>query len=85
MPISIKNPETEALARELASLEHSSLTDAIHGALQVRLQQVRPGHRSPSLIENVRAITGHYAQLPRLTEASDDEILGYDELGLPSR
>ena len=40
MPLSIKNPETERLARQLAKRTGETLTDAILKAVQERLQRV---------------------------------------------
>jgi len=39
MPLSIKNPETEQLAREISKETGESLTDAITIALRDRLQR----------------------------------------------
>ncbi|KQT42952.1 transcription factor [Aureimonas sp. Leaf454] len=39
MPFHIKNPETDALARKLASLKKIGLTEAVHLALQNELER----------------------------------------------
>lgn len=48
MAFHIKNPETDALARELAKLRKIGLTEAVHTALQNELERERG---KPSLVE----------------------------------
>ena len=48
MAFHIKNPETDALAREVAALKKVGLTEAVHGALQKELERELG---KPSLIE----------------------------------
>jgi len=75
MPISIKNAETEQLARELAKETGETITEAIRKSLQDRLQCVR-GH-AWGLPEQVEDILQRMDALPTLDERSEDEILGY--------
>jgi antitoxin VapB len=83
MALSIKTDEADRLARELAGLTHESLTDAVTIALRERLERVQESQRSDyearlkRLIEDFQA---HEIADPR----TDDEILGYDEHGLPA-
>lgn len=82
MAISIKDPETDRLARELAAATGETLTDAIREALRERL--AREAQRSRrGLGAEVRRIQERIARLPVLDARTDDEILGYDDLGLP--
>lgn len=51
MPLTIVNPETDRLARELAQRTGESLTEAVTVALRERLERVRsgtPGDRWPT-------------------------------------
>ena len=84
MAISLKDAETDRLAREVANLTGESLTEAIRKALQERLERERrkrrPGER---LIEELNAIALHCAALPDHDTRSADEIIGYDEFGVP--
>ena len=82
MPISIKNPETEHLARELARETGESITEVITKSLQDRLQRIRGRRHVRSLPEQVEDILKRLDALPRLDTRSDDEILGYDEFGV---
>jgi antitoxin VapB len=82
MAISIKDPETDRLARELAGATGESLTDAIRNALRDRLdREKRRGRRG--LGADVRRIQERLARLPVLDARSADEIVGYDDHGVP--
>ena len=85
MPISIKNDETEALARKLAELTGETLTEAIRGAVAERYDRVRRARSGRSLAAELNAIGLRCAQRPVISPLSPDEILGYDELGAPTR
>jgi antitoxin VapB len=83
MPISIKNPETEQLARELAKETGESITEVITNSLKDRLQRVRGRRHARGLPEQVADILERMDALPTLDERSEDEILGYDDRGIP--
>lgn len=83
MAISIKDPETDRLARALAAATGMSLTEAIREALRDRLEQeTHRGRRGVGA--EVRRIQERLARLPVLDARTPDEILGYDDHGLPS-
>jgi antitoxin VapB len=82
MPLSIKDPEADRLAREVARLTGETLTGAIVQSLRERLQRVRRP-RGPKLAEELLAIGRRCAALPVKDKRSPEEILGYDENGLP--
>lgn len=83
MALSIKDLETETLARELARRTGESITEATRRALEDRLRRVVGARRAPMLLEDLAAIRKRVAALPVLDRRSPDEILGYDEDGLP--
>lgn len=83
MPLSIKHPEADRLARELAARTGESLTEAVIKALRERLRRERGRVRAPRLSEELRAIGERCASLPVLDNRSPEQILGYDERGLP--
>lgn len=83
MALSIKHPEADRLARELAARTGESLTEAIVNALRERLLRERGRVRGLSLRDEIRAIRTRTAALTVLVHASADEILGYDEGGVP--
>lgn len=84
MAISIKDPETDRLARALAAATGESITDAIRIALRDRLE--RESHRARrgrGIGAEVRRIQERLARLPVLDVRRSDEIVGYDEHGAP--
>lgn len=83
MAISIKSMEVERLARELASKTGESLTGAIEKSLQERLQRVEKESREHILLGQLEEIVSRVDRLPVLDARTPDEILGYDEHGLP--
>jgi antitoxin VapB len=80
--LSIKSAEADELARELARVTGESLTDAVTAALRERLERQR--HDRSDLVERLLAIGASAGDLPRLDIRLDDEIIGYDEHGLPT-
>jgi len=85
MAISIKSPEADRLARDLAALTGESITVAIVVAIRERLKhEERKRQNKSALLEEIRAISHHCASLPVLDTRTDDEIMGWDENGLPS-
>lgn len=84
MPMSIRNPKAEALAREVATLTGETLTEAVVEALAERLERLR-GRRTPvDLCQEILAISARCRALPDLDRRSPDEILGYDAHGVPT-
>ena len=83
MPLNIKDPETHALAKRLASLTGESPTRAVKLAIQQRLEQVEKTQRATRLADELDDIALHCAGLPRRDRRSAEQIVGYDERGLP--
>lgn len=83
MAISIKSMETERLAREVAAKTGESLTAAIQKALEERLERIQQQRRSQIVANQLEEILRRVDGLPVLDSRTADEILGYDEHGLP--
>ena len=83
MALSIKHPEADRLARELASVTGESLTEAVLRALRERLQREAGRRRGLMVREEIARIQERIARLPLQDTRSDEEILGYDEDGIP--
>ncbi|MFP4003968.1 MAG: type II toxin-antitoxin system VapB family antitoxin [Alphaproteobacteria bacterium] len=83
MTLHIKDPKADALARQLASLTGETLTEAITSALEARLREVEDAGRRAKRKEEIDEILASFRSLPVLDERTDNEILGYDERGLP--
>ena len=86
MALSIRDPETDRLARELAKLTGVTMTEAIRTALQERLARERSRRQTDveQLAADLMAIGRRCAALPVLDDRSDEQLLGYDDLGLPT-
>lgn len=83
MALSLKDKETDRLAREVAALTGETLTQAIRKALAERLERVRLRCGDTTrLADRLMEIGRHCAALPDVDTRSPDEIIGYDENGL---
>ncbi len=88
MALTIKDEQTEKLARELARRTGETLTVAIRTALADRLRRVSGSRQTPDAKKRIYEILRRVDALmlnapPGLDNRSEDEILGYDEHGLP--
>lgn len=83
MALSIKDPEADRLARELARRTGETLTEAVVRSLRERLERQRARPRRPGLADELRRIGERVAALPVLDPRPADEILDYDDRGLP--
>ena len=83
MALNIRNPEAEKLAAELARQTGETKTEALVKALRDRLVRVRRERSRRRLADELEEIAEHCASLPVLDDRSADEILGYDNAGLP--
>ncbi len=83
MALSIKNSETERLARQVARETGESLTEAIEKALQERLQRLEQRPQGRIMTEKLEDILRRVDALPTVDTRPEDEILGYDNQGVP--
>ncbi len=83
MPLSIKNDAAERLARQVASETGESLTEAIQKALEERWERLQARRRSRLLTDQIEDLLHRVDSLPTIDFRSEDEILGYDEHGIP--
>jgi antitoxin VapB len=83
MALSIKHPEADRLARELARRRRQSIAEAVVGALRAELTRESKRVHAPGMAEELLAIGARYAVLPTHDGRSDDELLGYDDRGIP--
>jgi antitoxin VapB len=81
MVLSIKDPEADRLARQLARVTGESITEAVKGALRNRLEHEQ--RRRGKQIDRARIdqIVAGIAALPVVDDRSPDELIGYDERG----
>jgi antitoxin VapB len=81
MALSIKDPEADALARELAGEAGESITTAVTIALRERLGRLRARKGRQAAVERILFSAW---SLPRLDARSPEDIIGYDDRGLPA-
>jgi len=82
----IKRPKAVAKIRKLAKRTGESLTDAVERAVDERLAKLGPSRRTKGRVDRkiLAELLAYFDSLPRANEhLTDDEILGYDETGLP--
>ncbi|HMR48122.1 MAG TPA: type II toxin-antitoxin system VapB family antitoxin [Arachnia sp.] len=84
MALNIKDPTTDALARELSALTGETITDAVSGALRERLAQVRRRMSMRERADDLQRYIDRGRQRPALDDRTPEEILGYDQHGIPS-
>ncbi len=80
MALSIKSAKADQLARDLAELTGESITDAVVTSLELRLELERRARRKQDLSD----IVERFGRLGVIDDRHPDEIIGYDEHGLPS-
>ena len=83
MALSIKDPDADRLARELAARTGETLTEAIVTSLRERLEREKKRARRGRLADELGEIGRRCASLPVLDRRTADEVLGYDRRGLP--
>ncbi len=83
MALNIRNTETEKLADTLAKLTGETKTEAVTQALRDRLARLRRERTQRRLADELDEIALRCARLPVRDSRTPDEILGYDEHGVP--
>jgi antitoxin VapB len=83
MALSIKDPETERLARNLAQLTGESITTATRRAIMEWLRRLGGKSRRAALLEDMVEIRRRWSEMAVVDRRTPEEILGYDEHGLP--
>lgn len=84
MTLNIKDPVTDRLARELADATGESLTEAVRRAIEDRLAKVARASSSDDVLSLYMSIIDRGRRMPIIDSRSEDEILGYDDDGLPT-
>lgn len=83
MALNIRNQEVESLAAQLAELTGETKTSAVRVALKERLERVKRERGGVGLADKLNEIALRCAALPVLDDRDIDEILQYDDDGLP--
>ena len=90
MALNLKNKEAERLAAQVAQLTGESKTEAVRRSLEERLQRIETATAEGDRERRMREFLARevWAKLPpdqrgrRLTEAEEDDILGYEGSGV---
>jgi antitoxin VapB len=83
MALSIKDPEIERLARVLSQITGENITTATRRAIEERIRRLGGRSHRGALLEDMAEIRRRWREMRVADERSADEILGYDEHGLP--
>ena len=84
MALNIKDADVDRLVRELAAETGESITTAVSTAARERLERLRGAVPRERRKAEMMRIARRSAQLPVLDNRTPEEILGYDENGLPT-
>lgn len=84
MALNIRNRDTDELAQALADLTGEIKTKAVTTALRERLEREQRQRSGRGRANELTEIAAHCAALPVRDERDADEILGYDDRGLPN-
>ncbi len=85
MAINLKSPETERLIRRLANVTGESITDAVLEAVRQRLER-EEAVRRPDIDRSwarIEQLQRRVHERPLLDPRSPDEIIGYNDSGVP--
>ena len=85
MAILIKDEEADEMIRTLAARTGESITEAVKTAVRKRLQSIpRSEEEIAERKRKLAEVLAYFDSLPRINEdLTDDEVVGYDEHGLP--
>ena len=85
MALNIKDEEADRLAQQITRRTGETLTQAIIISLRERLERLeRQRQESDQLFADIMAISAHCSRLPVFDPRHPDDIIGYDEHGLPN-
>jgi antitoxin VapB len=74
-----------SLARKLAAMTGESLTETIRLSLEECYRRIQERRTGRSLAEELNEIALRCSHRPVVSALSAEEILGYDDQGVPSR
>jgi antitoxin VapB len=84
MGLIIDHPDADRLAHELMDYTGETLTEAVVNALRKQLQQERAKQQAAvNLKQQILAIGQECASLPLLDSRPVEEIVEYNEIGVP--
>ena len=86
MTLHIKDPKADKLARELAKITGETLTEAVTNALEEQLRRKKRMTKAAKEARHaaIMDIIAQIDELPVYDDRSPEEIISYDENGLPT-
>jgi antitoxin VapB len=82
--MTIQSPKLEKLAQRLASLTGEDVATAVERAVEERLSRVKPPVSAEERRAALQEFFDRVSALPDLDPRPHEEIIGYDENGLPT-
>ena len=89
MSTSLIDPDTERLAQKIAQVTGKPIQTVVREAITAKAEAAgilvtkHVKYSRDELIARMRALSDHCASLPVLDPRPPDEIIGYDEFGIP--
>ncbi len=84
MGLTIGSEEARHLAEELAALTGESVSAVVTVALRERLNRERRRRSRSGVADGLMELGRRYAALPDRDPGTADDLVGYDEHGLPT-
>ena len=83
MAFHISNDRVDQNVRRLAALTGQSITDAINSAVVEKLRKLEPRRPDPNYVDDLMRMADEIGKHLRPGIKSTDDLIGYDERGLP--
>ena len=83
MAFHVSSEKVDQNVRRLADLTGKSITDAINDAVVEKLRLLEPRRLDPNYVEDLIRMADEIGQHLRPGIKSTDDLIGYDENGLP--
>jgi antitoxin VapB len=83
MAFHVSSERVDQNVRRLATLTGQSLTDAIDSAVVDKLRRLEPRKPDPNYVEDLMRMADEIGKHLRPGLKSTDDLIGYDEHGLP--
>lgn len=84
MALSITNGDVERIVRRYADAKDLTLTKAIYVAVEEAMEREKIALETPSFLDRLRLVQAMVKETGSVDPRSPDEIIGYDENGLPA-
>ena len=84
MPLNIKDQDVHDLARKLSEITGDSMTSVVRQALTREMQRIDRERWRAAQRRRIQVLIDGVSKLPILDDRPSDELIGYDEDGLPS-